>query len=328
MTVARSSKTKTVYALIFIVICCISASAVSHLINATQSRLDIVEQQNRHYTILWKSADKNLRLVMPSDCKKTASEDNYQHWRCDNALYGRSIEISGLPRSDAELLARIDHQGRVQVELLSGNNNVIEVQAPEETSRLKIAASYFKLGVKHILLGFDHLLFVFGLLLILAGWKSLLLAITAFTLAHSITLALSVLNLVQVAIAPVEAVIALSIVFLATEYARQLKGIQGWTSRKPWLVSFSVGLLHGLGFASALKEAGLPDNEVPLALVMFNLGVEIGQIAFVAITLPLIALCTKVFFSHRVRHWARLTAAYSIGGVAAFWFIGRSLSSI
>jgi hypothetical protein len=130
--------------------------------------------------------------------------------------------------------------------------------------------------------------------------------------------------MIRVPVAPLEAVIALSIVFLATEYARQLRGFQGWTARNPWLVSFSVGLLHGLGFASALREVGLPEEEIPVALVMFNVGVEAGQLAFVAVALPLMRLASGRLGEKQ--HWLRLGAAYSMGGVAAFWFIGRTVT--
>ena len=319
-----SSIIRAIILFVIVVVMCWAAGTAAHDVVAIQNRLDIAWRGSADYAISWVSANTELRPVLPPDCKKKVPlEDNYELWACDRSLEGRTVEIEQLPVSDAEVLVRIDHGGgQVQVELLSGRNHHFAVKERQATSGWQAAGTYFVLGVEHILMGFDHLLFVFGLLLILSGWKLLALAITAFTVAHSITLALSVLGIIRVPVAPVEAVIALSIVFLATEYARQLRGFQGWTSRKPWLVSFAVGLLHGLGFASALREVGLPEDEIPVALVMFNVGVEAGQLAFVAAALPLM-----LFASARLgkeQPWLRLAAAYSIGGVAAFWFIERT----
>ena len=153
---------------------------------------------------------------------------------------------------------------------------------PKEPSRWQVVKLYTKLGIEHILIGIDHLLFVLGLLLLVNGFRLLIQTITAFTLAHSITLALSALDLVHIPQAPVEAVIALSIVFLAREYLMVLRGQDSLTARYPWIVAFSFGLLHGFGFAGVLQEIGLPQQDVPLALLTFNLGVEIGQLIFIS----------------------------------------------
>jgi hydrogenase/urease accessory protein HupE len=176
--------------------------------------------------------------------------------------------------------------------------------------------------VEHILGGIDHLMFVLGLILILTSWRQLAFAITAFTVAHSITLALATFRIISVRQPPVESVIALSIMFLATEYAHQLKGVKGWTSRRPWLVSFSVGLLHGLGFAKALSEVGLPQAEVPMALLTFNLGVEAGQLAFVGVVLAIFFIGSKMV--RQVPSWTKAATSYALGSVAAFWFIQRT----
>ena len=294
-----------------------------HQLEATEHRLDIQARENNSYAISWRSSLSELKPILPPDCRaKSFIRDTWALWTCEHSLGGRTIEIKNLLVSKTEVLARVDHGGdQIQVELLSGKRDQFTVRNPEETSPWHVAQTYFVIGVEHIIFGFDHLLFVFGLLLILAGWKKLTLAITAFTVAHSITLALSVLGVIRLPIAPVEAVIALSIVFLASEYARQLRGEQGWTSQKPWLVSFTVGLLHGLGFAGALREVGLPEGEIPLALVMFNVGVEAGQLAFVAVVIPVLYFAVKWF--GKDHHRIRLATAYSIGSVAAFWFIER-----
>jgi hypothetical protein len=183
------------------------------------------------------------------------------------------------------------------------------------------AQRYLALGVKHILLGIDHLLFVLGLLLIVRGPWQLLATITAFTLAHSLTLALATFGLVTLPPRTVEAAIALSILFLAVEILHARQGRLGLTHRFPWLVAFAFGLLHGLGFAGALAEIGLPAAEVPAALLFFNLGVEVGQLMFVAAVLSLrFAVRTLQLGWPR---WAEPLPAYAIGTIASFWLFER-----
>ena len=181
---------------------------------------------------------------------------------------------------------------------------------------------YVGLGVEHILLGFDHLLFVLGLLLIVRGSWMLVKTITAFTLAHSITLALATLGFVHAPTRPVDAAIALSIAFLAAEILHARDGRPGLAVRRPWVVAFAFGLLHGLGFAGALSQLGLPASEISIALLFFNLGVEIGQLMFVAVVLALAWALGQL----RVRwpRWAQPLPAYAIGTIAAFWFIERT----
>ena len=195
---------------------------------------------------------------------------------------------------------------------------------PVKPSKSKIAGSYFVLGVEHILGGFDHLLFVLGLLLIVRNTMLLVKTITAFTLAHSITLAMATLGFVHVEQTPVEAVIALSILFLATELSKQNRGESGLTSRAPWLVALCFGLLHGFGFAGALTEIGLPQADIPIALLFFNVGVEVGQLMFVA------AVLVVQFFIQKIKvawpAWVEQVPAYGIGSLAAFWFIQRTAS--
>ena len=184
------------------------------------------------------------------------------------------------------------------------------------------ARRYLALGVEHILLGIDHLLFVLGLLLIVRGPWPLIKTVTAFTLAHSLTLALATLGLVAVPSAPVEAAIALSIVFLAAEILRARQGRFGLTHRFPWLIAFGFGLLHGLGFAGALAEVGLPAGEIPLALLFFNLGVEVGQLLFVAAVLSVRSALRRLEIA-----WPPCLEplpAYAIGTIACFWFLQRA----
>jgi hydrogenase/urease accessory protein HupE len=190
---------------------------------------------------------------------------------------------------------------------------------------LTIGKTYVGLGINHILFGIDHLLFVFCLLLLVRDTRKLLLTVTAFTVAHSITLTAATLGVVRVPAAPVEATIALSIVFLARELLSGEAGCSTVTRTYPWIVAFSFGLLHGLGFASALAEIGLPQNEIPLALFAFNLGVELGQLAFIAVVLSVWRLARSVV---RAAPAAMLTlaprlAGYVVGITASFWIFVR-----
>lgn len=187
-----------------------------------------------------------------------------------------------------------------------------------------MARRYTRLGFEHILEGVDHLLFVFGLLLLVGGGWRLVKTITAFTVAHSITLALATFGIVNVPPRPVEAAIALSIVFLAVEIIHAARGRSGLTKIYPWIVAFGFGLLHGLGFAGALADIGLPPTEIPQALLFFNIGVELGQLAFVAAVWPIIWLFRKALVP--MPKWLELTPAYAIGTIAMYWFGERALS--
>jgi hydrogenase/urease accessory protein HupE len=177
-------------------------------------------------------------------------------------------------------------------------------------------------GIEHILLGYDHLLFVFALMLVVGGIRRLVWTITAFTVAHSITLALATLGVVSIPGPPVEATIALSILLLATEIVRLQTGRPSLAAQRPWLVAFAFGLLHGFGFAGALSGIGLPNGDIPLALLAFNVGVEVGQLAFIAAVLGAMAIVHRIDFGVGQRY-LRPTAPYAIGSLAAFWFFER-----
>jgi hydrogenase/urease accessory protein HupE len=180
------------------------------------------------------------------------------------------------------------------------------------------------LGIEHILIGIDHLLFVLGLLLLVKGIKPLIQTITAFTIAHSITLGAATFNLMSLPQAPVEAIIALSILFLAREYIALKKGEPSLTANYPWIVAFSFGLLHGFGFAGALTEIGFPQKEVPLALLTFNIGVELGQLIFIAFIL----LLGKIVRSMKITgpDWTWKVLPYAMGAIASFWLIERVIA--
>jgi hypothetical protein len=177
------------------------------------------------------------------------------------------------------------------------------------------------LGIEHILTGIDHLLFVLALLIITQGGWRLVKTVTAFTLSHSLTLTAATLGWVHIPPPPVEAVIALSIVFVAAEIIRQQRGFAGITSRAPWLVAFSFGLMHGLGFAGGLSEAGLPAGHIPAALLFFSLGVETGHFLFIGLVLGFLALVRRLRLPWP--SWTELVPPYAIGGVAMFWVIQR-----
>jgi hydrogenase/urease accessory protein HupE len=194
-----------------------------------------------------------------------------------------------------------------------------------------VAATYLRLGVEHILFGFDHLLFVLALVILVRGWRRVAVTVTAFTIAHSITLAAATLGFVNVPGPPVEAAIALSIMLVSVEILNARGGKPSLTARLPWLVAFSFGLLHGFGFAGALAEVGLPQHAIPVALLFFNLGVEIGQLAFVAAVLTAgglfrtaMALRLEPAPLRRTVNRLDVIAAYAIGTVAAFWLIERT----
>ena len=240
----------------------------------------------------------------------------------ESGLAGRRLEFVGLPATITDVLVR--------VQLLDGTRSTTLVRPSQPwltiaVSRgpLAVAGAYLLHGVEHILLGVDHLLFVLGLILIVPSLRVLLLTITAFTVAHSITLALATLGVVHVPGPPVEAMIALSILLLAAEILRVQRGEASSTARRPWLVAFAFGLLHGFGFASALTAVGLPEGDVPLALFSFNVGVEVAQLGFIAAVLPLLAVARRMPRLAALDRHALRAAAYAIGVLAAFWFFER-----
>jgi hydrogenase/urease accessory protein HupE len=243
-------------------------------------------------------------------------------WRIERpgGLVGTSVEISGRAAGVTDVLARVERlDGTSQVESLPPGRASFVI-APS-LGLGQTAVTYLLLGIEHILGGLDHLLFVFSLLLIVRGFKRIAVTITAFTLAHSLTLAAATLGFVHVPGPPVEAAIALSIVFVAAEVVRGRRGAPGLTARAPWLVAFTFGLLHGFGFASALAAVGLPEKSIPLALFTFNVGVEIGQLLFVGAVLTVVALCARL--PARPPRWSAWVPPYAIGTVAMFWVAER-----
>jgi hydrogenase/urease accessory protein HupE len=228
-----------------------------------------------------------------------------------------------------DVLVRIERlDGTTQVTRLTPSAPSFVVKAAPRA--LEVARTYTTLGVEHILTGFDHLLFVLALLLITRGGAKLVKTVTAFTVAHSMTLSASTLGFVHIPQQPVEAVIALSIVFVAAEILRTSEGRESLAARAPWIVAFTFGLLHGFGFAGALSEIGLAQGNIPLALLFFNLGVEIGQLLFIGVALVAVVVArlavTKIahmIHGPFVTRASNALAAYAIGGTAMFWVIER-----
>ena len=236
-------------------------------------------------------------------------------------LAGQRIEFIGLQTTITDVLVRTQMNDGTTTTLVRPATPHFTVDVRE--SWLTVIRVYVEHGIEHILAGYDHLLFVFALVLIVKGWKRLLATITAFTFAHSITLALATFNVVRVPGPPVEAMIAISILLLAWEISRTRSGKESLTARRPWVVAFAFGLLHGLGFAGALTDIGLPAGDIPLALLAFNGGVEIGQILFVAVILTAFALARRLPTFKPNESRMRLLASYAMGGLAAFWMVER-----
>ena len=296
--------------------------------------LEINEITSAVYSVLWKVPMRgNMRLRLdpqfPDMCREavppaahSAGSALISRWtmRCDNGLQDQRITIAGLENTLTDVLARVQHlDGAAQTTRITPGEPSFTVTG--SPSKLTLSATYLWLGIEHILLGVDHLLFVFALLLIVDGVRRLVWTITAFTLAHSITLAGATLGYVHVPQQPVEAIIALSILFLATEIIHSRRGRPGYAERWPWVVAFIFGLLHGFGFAGALAEVGLPEHAIPFALVFFNIGVELGQLAFVAIVL------SSAWLIHQIKAFplrpTEMVTTYVIGSVAAYWTIER-----
>ena len=236
------------------------------------------------------------------------------------ALDGAKIRFIGLEATITDVFARyVWLDGSETTAIARPSQPWVEVAA--QRGAWRVAWDYSLLGIDHILSGFDHLTFVLALLLIVKGARRLIITVTSFTFAHSITLAAATLGVLWVPGPPVEAVIALSILFLASELVKVNRGLPSLTARNPWVVAFAFGLLHGFGFAGALGDIGLPQNEIALALLMFNVGVEIGQLMFVGVILVILLGLRQL--RREWPGWIMQTPAYGIGGIAAFWLIER-----
>ncbi len=299
--------------------------------------LEVTETSPGRYEVLWRTPiNAGMRLpvvlALPDDVSNINEpvvrelSDSLIERRVVEAaggtLAGKRIEFQGLQATITDVLVRVQTlDGANSTTLVKPSQPWIEISA--SNGPLAVAGAYLIHGIEHILFGVDHLLFVLALVLIVKSYRVLLFTITSFTIAHSITLALATLGVVHVPGPPVEAAIALSILLVAVEIVRQERGQSGMTARWPWVVAFSFGLLHGFGFAGALTEIGLPQSDIPLALFTFNIGVEIGQLAFIGAALGVIALAKRIKIAPVFSRYAMPAATYTIGALAAFWFIER-----
>ena len=309
------------------------AAARAH--EARPAYLEITETAPGRFDVMWRTpvlAGMRLRVAMqlPADLKnekepavqELADSLVERRWirAGEGGLAGKRIEFPGLQASITDVLVRIEMlDGRKWTAVARPSQPWVQIAASQ--TRLEVVGTYVVEGIRHILFGADHMLFVLGLLLIVRDRWMLVKTVTAFTVAHSITLAVATFGIADVPVAPLNAAIALSILFLGPEIVRTWRGETSFTIRHPWVVAFAFGLLHGFGFASALTGAGLPRAELPLALVSFNVGVEIGQLGFIALFLAL----ERSFRVLAVRwpRWAQALPGYTVGSLGAFWTIQR-----
>ena len=296
--------------------------------------LEFTQQSATQWRLVWKAPlvgglTQASQPILPAGCAQSGATQRQMTGfamsststvQCNRPVDGGRIGISSLDAAQTDILVRVAPLGRpVQaLRLTAAEPTAVIAKTPE---RWQVAKTYFVIGIEHIVFGYDHLLFVVALVLLLQRTSAIVWAVTAFTIAHSITLVGTTLGLIGLPSRPVEAVIALSIVFLAVEIVKKTPGMPRLSERIPWAVAFVFGLLHGFGFAGALAEIGLPQTDVPIALLMFNLGVEAGQLAIVGLTMIVTAIIGKL--SAPVLPKAIRAASYAIGSVASMWLIER-----
>jgi hypothetical protein len=307
-------------------------SCVAH--ETRPAYLGITETSPDHYEVSWRipvNAGMRLPILLqlPPDAKNVTAPssqeltDSHLERRSivvAGGLAGKRIEFPGLQLTITDVLVRVELlDGRSWSTIIRPSQPYFEMAASQ--SHLAVMAGYILHGIRHISLGADHLLFLLGLLLIVKDRWMLIKTVSAFTVAHSITLALATLGYANAPVVPLNAAIALSILFLGPEIVRVWRGETSFTIRHPWVVAFAFGLLHGFGFASALTSAGLPRAELPLALLSFNVGVEIGQLGFVLLVL----LLERAFRILEIRwpHWVQAVPGYTVGSLGAFWTVQR-----
>lgn len=314
--------------LLIVVLLCFSPLGLAHKL--APSLLEISEQSSGEYQVLWRtpalSGQVSPEPIFPDDCvlntpSSTAAGTSVEwRWtmRCPQGLTGATLQIRGLTASRTAALLKLSlADGRQYSELIRRDGQLFEV--PAVPSTWHVVGQYFVLGVEHILIGFDHLLFVTGLLLLATGWRQLLITVTAFTLGHSVTLVCVSLGLIPQISMWVELAIAATILYLALELSYKALSDRARSVRWPLIAVF--GLIHGLGFASVLTELGLPQNDVVAGLVAFNIGIEAGQILFVAALAATFTVLQRL--STTAEPLARGAAVYLMGGMAVFWCLDR-----
>jgi hydrogenase/urease accessory protein HupE len=304
--------------------------------------LQITQTAPKTYTVIWKQpmvGDLAIHLVphlsgggldRPPNGEDAQPGFRIKTWRLTGAdLDGQTISVEGLSASVTDVLLRVRLDKGRNIDAVmrpAAPTYVLDLSGPKGIA----VPGYLLMGVEHILTGFDHLLFVFGLFLLIGPNWRLVKAITAFTVAHSITLGLAALGFIHFPSAVIEAMVALSIVFVAWELVQGRKAADTLAYRYPWIIAFTFGLLHGLAFAGALADVGLPQGEAPQALFMFNLGVEIGQLSFIGVVLAATKLLEHLRSWRKLEQmtWARLVPAYLIGALSTYWLLERVATAV
>ena len=326
----RATKLSLAAALIFMV----QASGVmAHPM--APSLLEVTESEAGRAEVTWKTPmtripGREMRPRLPSFCEPVAlptlervKTGIVEQWEVEcggRSLEGATIDVEGIDRSRTDVLLRVGlADGRSFRTVLRPANPSFVV--PERERAWDVMKAYVRMGFEHILAGIDHLLFVLGLIVLVKGGRKLIGVITAFTLGHSVSLSLAALGWIRIPSTPVDLLIALSIFILGVELLRDPERKPGLVRRYPWAVTTGFGFLHGLGFAGALVEVGLPGGEIPLALFSFNVGIEIGQLLFVfVVLLNGVALRLLAFQWPR---WSTRATAYAVGSLASFWLVDR-----
>jgi hydrogenase/urease accessory protein HupE len=329
----RRSDWRVVVAVVISIFALMTAAA-AHEIRPAYLQID--QSGPSRYNVLWRTpllsgmrlpvvlqfSDDVRNVTEPAERELPDSLVERRVIETAEGLAGKRINFVGLQATITDVLVRVTlTDGTVSTTLVRPSLPWVDIEAA--AGHLQVARTFMAQGIEHILFGYDHLLFVLALILIARDWRTLLLTVTAFTVAHSITLTLATLGFVNVPGPPVEAAIALSILLLAAEIIRIRRGQTSLTARRPWMVAFAFGLLHGLGFAGALADLSLPVGDIPLALLFFNIGVEIGQLLFIAAVISVVAFVRVFRLPPLVGRFAFATATYAIGIMASVWFVER-----
>jgi hydrogenase/urease accessory protein HupE len=324
--------------LLLCVVVALMAGSPTWAHEARPAFLEIKETAPAHYSVLWRTpvlAGMRLPVVLKFPDGVRDTNEPVTQWLTDSVverrvievtaggLSGKCIEFAGLQATITDVLAHVQTRDGLDTTVLVRPSEARFVLATPR-SWAEIASDYILHGIQHISFGVDHLLFVLGLVLIVSDRWMLLKTVTAFTIAHSITLAIATLGYAEAPVVPLNAAIALSILFLGPEIVRCWRGATSLTIRHPWVVAFLFGLIHGFGFAGALTSAGLPHKDLPLALLSFNVGVEIGQVSFVL----LILFLERSFRQLEIRwpRWIQALPGYTVGSLGAFWTIQRTVA--
>ena len=326
---------RTIFAFLLLISALFAGQAIAH--ESQPGLLELKQLGPARYEVIWRAPiyygkPHPASLALPGNWKAVSQPTVRQ--LPDSALHrqvvdvdggtinGSVIRFPGLEATITDVFVRVTRLDGSEASLVVRPTQPVAVLRGER-SWVESSSEYIMLGFNHILMGIDHLLFVLGLLIIVKSRRMLIKTITAFTVAHSITLAIATLGYANVPAPPLNAAIALSILFLGPEIARVWRGETSFTIRHPWVVAFGFGLLHGFGFASGLSTVGMPKAEIPLALLMFNIGVEIGQLLFVLLML-LIYRALKILAFHWP-HWVEFLPGYVIGSLGAFWTFQRTV---